>query len=77
MLEWIELDSSVLAAVAYAAEKELLFAEFRGGEVYLYLDVAGEQFANLLGAHSRGHYFTLDIRDRFRFFRLGLCRRRN
>lgn len=77
MLEWIELDSSVLAAVAYAAEKELLFAEFHSGEVYLYLDVPAEQFANLLDADSRGHYFTSDIRDRFQFLRLGLYRRRN
>jgi hypothetical protein len=76
-LEWVELESSALAAVAYPEQEQLLFAEFRTGEVYLYVNVAREEFVNLLGADSRGRYFNSRIRDRFRHLRLGLYRQRN
>lgn len=77
LLEWVDLDSSVLAAVAYPEEEQLLFAEFNTGEVYLYFDVPREEFLNLLIADSKGRYFNPRIRDRFRYLRLGLYRRRN
>ncbi len=77
MLEWIAVDSSVLAAVAYPADERLLFAEFRQtGEVYLYFDVPPEEFLQLLRADSKGSYFNRHIRDRFRYLRLGLYRHR-
>lgn len=77
LLEWMELESSALVAVAYPEEEQLLFAEFHTGEVYLYFDVPPEEFQNLLGADSKGRYFNPRIRDRFRCLRLGLYRRRN
>lgn len=77
MLDWKEFESSVLAAVAYPEEDRLLFAEFHTGEVYLYLDVPREEFLNLLSADSKGRYFNPRIRDRYRYLRLGLFRRRN
>jgi hypothetical protein len=56
-LEWVEVESSVLAAVAYPEPEQLLFAEFRTGEVYLYFDVPREEFLDLLSADSKGRYF--------------------
>ena len=71
------MESSVLAAVAYAAEEHLLFVEFRQtGEVYLYFDVSREEFLQLLRADSKGGYFNRQIRDRFHYLRLGLYRHR-
>jgi hypothetical protein len=48
LLDWKELESSVLAAVAYPEEDRLLFAEFHTGEVYLYLDVPREESCSVL-----------------------------
>ncbi len=72
----MEVESSVLAAVAYPDEERLLFVEFRSREVYLYLDVPREEFLRLLRADSKGGYFNPHIRDRFRCLRLGLYRHR-
>ena len=60
------VQSSVLAAVGYDAERRLLEIEFRSGAIYRYLEVPEEIHKRLLAAESKGHFFGAAIRDKFR-----------
>lgn len=63
------LNSSVLAAVAYATDGTLAL-RFRRGTVYCYFSVPPAVFQDLIAAPSKGAYFNRHIRDRFRHQRL-------
>jgi lysyl-tRNA synthetase class 2 len=63
------LDSSVLAAAAYATDGTLAL-HFRSGAVYLYFAVPPAAFHHLIAAPSKGAYFNRSIRNRFRNQRL-------
>ena len=63
------LDSSVLAAAAYATDGTLAL-QFRSGTVYCYFAVPPTVFQHLVAAPSKGAYFNRNIRDRFRHQRL-------
>lgn len=60
------LDSSVIASVAYDDEQAILEVRFRTGRIYRYFDVPPERFESLLAARSAGQYFNRVIRDRYR-----------
>jgi hypothetical protein len=60
------VESSVLAAVGYDAEKRMLEIEFHSGAIYRYLEVPEEIHRGLLAAESKGHFFGANIRDKFR-----------
>lgn len=60
------VESSVLAAVGYDAQKRLLEIEFRSGAIYRYFEVQEEIHRRLLAAESKGHFFGANIRDKFR-----------
>ena len=64
-MEWIPVESSVLAAVAYAHRERLLYLEFRSGAIYRYFDFPVQMYEELLAADSKGQYFSWHIRDRF------------
>ncbi|WP_431280344.1 KTSC domain-containing protein [Leifsonia poae] len=59
------LESSVLAAAGYDAERRILELEFVDGDVYRYWVVPSRVWRELLDAESRGRYFAESIRDRF------------
>jgi hypothetical protein len=69
-MEWVPLESSVLASAAYLRGKHVLCLKFHSGEIYCYLDYPPEQYEEFLRADSKGGYFAQNIRDRFRFWRL-------
>ena len=60
------VESSVLAAVGYDAERRVLEIEFHSGAIYRYLEVPEEIHRRLLAAESKGHFFGANIRDKFR-----------
>jgi len=60
------VESSVLAAVGYNAQRRVLEIEFHSGAIYRYLDVPEEIHKRLLAAESKGHFFGAAIRDKFR-----------
>ena len=72
---WMEVESSVLSAVAYPQNERLVFVEFRSKEIYCYFEVPPEQYEELLRADSKGGYFNRHIRNYFRDQHLGLYRK--
>ena len=72
---WMEVESSVLSAVAYPQNEDLLFVEFRSKEIYCYREVPPERYEELLRADSKGSYFNSHIRNDFRDLHLGLYRK--
>jgi NAD kinase len=69
-MNWLSLDSSVLAAAAYVSSERTLYLRFNSGEIYRYFDVPPEHYHKLLEADSQGRHFSYEIRDRFRCERL-------
>lgn len=63
------IDSSVLAAAAYATDGTLEL-HFRSRAVYRYFAVPPAVFQDLIAAPSKGSYFNQNIRNRFRHQRL-------
>ena len=55
-LEWIPVDSSNLAAVAYAADFRRLFVRFKNGNTYAYEDVHEGIYQQMLMAPSKGKF---------------------
>jgi lysyl-tRNA synthetase class 2 len=64
-MQWVCVESSVLAAAAFAHRVRLLYLEFRSGAIYRYFDFPGEKYEEFLAADSKGQYFSGHIRDRF------------
>ena len=73
-MDWLQLDSKMLASVAYDSEKQILYLRFRTGDVYRYFEFSGEDYRVFLNAESRGKYFLANIRDQFRYERLAKLR---
>lgn len=63
------IDSTTLAAVGYAAGRQLLLVEFRDRTVYQYFGVPEEVHTGLLGSPSKGAYFNRMIRGRYTYLR--------
>jgi hypothetical protein len=71
---WQSLESKLLAASAYDAERHTLYLRFRSGEVYRYFGFPDEQYHDFLDAESHGRYFLSHIRNQFRYERLAKLR---
>jgi hypothetical protein len=69
-MERIELDSKTLAWVGYSPEWKMLELGFRTGRIYEYYDVPRNVFQELLTSESKGAFFNLQIRNRFRYRRV-------
>ena len=63
------LDSSLLAAAAYATDGTLEL-QFRSGTIYLYFAIPLAVFRGLIAAPSKGAYFNRNIRNRFHYQRV-------
>jgi hypothetical protein len=66
-VNWVAVESSVLAGVAYSHEERELYLEFVSGDIYCYFDFPPEQHDELLVADSKGGYFNRCIRNHFRY----------
>jgi hypothetical protein len=70
-MNWLLLDSRMLAAVAYDEQKQFLHLRFRKtGDVYRYFEFRAADYQAFLDAESRGRFFLAHIRDHFRYERL-------
>lgn len=74
-MSWVALESSVFASAAYRAGKHLLYLRFHSGDVYCYFDFPPQQYDEFLAADSKGQYFALNIRNRFRYRQVRRCHR--
>jgi hypothetical protein len=73
-MTWQSLESQLLAASAYDAERHILYLRFRSGAGYRYFEFPDGQYQNFLDAESRGRYFLSHIRNQFRYERLAKLR---
>ena len=64
-MSWVLLKSTVLRAVRYSQEQQLLDLEFRSGAIYRYSHFLPNQYADFLAADSHGQYFNHHILNRF------------
>jgi hypothetical protein len=65
-VEWVPLESSVLAAVAYRSDAQQLDLRFHEGNIYRYFACPLSVYRALLTAESKGRYFAQHIRNGFR-----------
>ena len=65
-MDRLPVDSTTLAWVGYSPDKGVLELGFHTGEVYAYFEVPLHTYQELLRAESKGRYFNLNIRNRFR-----------
>jgi hypothetical protein len=63
--DWVSVDSSVFASVAYRGDERQLFLRFHSGKVYRYFGFPPDQYDELLAAESKGGYFAESIRGKF------------
>jgi hypothetical protein len=59
------VSSSVIAALGYNEDREVLEVEFTSGTVYRYLHVGIEVYEDFLAAPSKGRFFNERIKDAF------------
>jgi len=64
------VESTTLKSLSYLTERSLLDLEFRDGAVYRFFDVPPGCLEQLLASDSKGAYFNLRIRNRFRHQRV-------
>lgn len=63
-------DSTSIASATYAAPRQTLELQFRGGRTYRYFDVPPSIYAGLLDAASKGQFFHRSIRGRYVYERV-------
>ena len=63
----IKVESSMIAAVAYDENKQLLEIEFTSGRVYYYSNVELDVYEGLIAARSAGRYFENNIRGGYSY----------
>ena len=66
----MDVDSTAISEIDYAAERAKLLVRFMSGERYVYVGVPGEVHRSFLEAASKGRVFQLHVRDRYPFNRL-------
>jgi hypothetical protein len=64
-MERVYVDSSVISAIGYDVESQVLEVEFRSKRVYRYARVPPEAVEALLTAKSIGSYFNRRIKPRY------------
>ncbi len=60
------MPSSVIRSFHYDPVEEKLDVEFVSGRRYRYHEVPDEVYGEMLSARSKGEFFNLYVRDRFR-----------
>lgn len=73
-MDFLSVNSTLIAGVGYDANSTLLHLEFQDGSLYRYFGVPVEVYEGLLAAHSKGAYFNRRIRGSFQH---SLLRRSN
>jgi hypothetical protein len=57
--------------VGFDSDKAVLEIEFHTGSIYQYFGVPESEFQAPIGAKSKGAYFSMRIKNRYRFERVG------
>ena len=64
------VESTTLRSAGHDAQAAVLELQFRNGAVYQYLLVPQSVYQDLLGAPSKGGYFSQKIRGRYQYQRI-------
>ncbi len=75
-MQLVTVESSMIHAVGYDAERRILEVVFNTGRTYQYFDVPPEEYEGLLNADSKGRYFLANIRDVYAYSQVRRSRRR-
>jgi KTSC domain len=65
MLSREPVSSSLIAALGYDEEHEILEVEFTSGDLYRYHGIPADVFDALCAARSKGKFFNEHIRDAY------------
>jgi KTSC domain len=65
----VQVESEVIAEIAYDASKSTLFVRFVHGDWYSYFVVPERTYEAFVAAESHGHFFQDHIRDHFPYRR--------
>uniref|UniRef100_A0AA94EYJ3 KTSC domain-containing protein n=1 Tax=Flavobacterium columnare TaxID=996 RepID=A0AA94EYJ3_9FLAO len=60
------VNSSVIRAIDYDVANSILYVKFKSGVLYKYHRVPETVFNSFLNARSKGTFFNLRIRDKYR-----------
>ena len=60
-----QLDSTVIASIAFDAMSNTLEVEFHSGRVYRYLEVPKHVYWRFASAESHGSFFNQEVKDKF------------
>jgi lysyl-tRNA synthetase class 2 len=67
----MQVDSAAIREIDYDTRRRRLHVTFVSQERYAYFGVPGEVHRAFLEAESKGRFFQAQIRDRYRYARLG------
>jgi hypothetical protein len=63
--QYHSIESSTLTMIAYDSDHQVLWLQFRDGNIYSYCGIPPEIYDALLSAPSKGRYFNSKIRGQF------------
>ena len=61
------MPSAVIRAISYDDLTRTLFVTFTSGDLYAYIEVPAQTYADFRGAFSKGQYFAKHVRDRYAY----------
>lgn len=61
------MPSKVIRFYHYDEEQKILTIGFVSGSKYQYMDIPAEVYARFRGAYSKGHFFSQNIRDIYKY----------
>ncbi len=69
-MNWVAVDSSTIARMAYDEPRQVLTVEFKNGSRYEYYDVRAVVFQQMKAAPSKGQFLASTIKGRYRYARV-------
>lgn len=66
-VEWVPVESGLFSSAAYRASVRQLYLRFQDGKIYRFFDCPLTVYSEFVAARSKGRYFSLQIRNRFRY----------
>ena len=64
------INSSVIAAVSYASDQNVLEVELNDGGIYQYYDVGPDVYERFMLAPSKGSFFHNRIKQSYKFIKV-------
>jgi hypothetical protein len=66
-VEWMPVESGLFSSAAYRASIRQLYLRFHDGKIYRFFDCPVTVYNEFIAAPSKGRYFSLQIRNHFRY----------